>query len=563
MISPTTLTLSAERPSPTMATSSTLQTPMPTSRQHLSEDQRVTLRSTAQHIVPREEECWPVAMLMERYPELRFERWLPGVLRSIRKANGTVYDERLLRGPRGHPLCLWCSKETETLLSLFCASPHGRPYLATEFGEGCVHEHRMRRDNQYVRQQLFLRDGGVCYDCGIDTHALFVQAIACATLNERIAMFRMLARRAPEWRKKVKRPLASMEYEFTEGMFWEAAHKVDVKHGGGLCGLDGFQTLCVPCHCDEYMRNYLADISSMSLFQSPTGVASDAATPLSAQPAARPRSALSPIQPSRPRTAAATCPLATPQFTPVAALASCGRTVAEVSPISISSTSSSSLPSPTSTYILCAPPRPRMQGLPSGSPVADQLHPLGSVCYRRAGNRQNATPSKPPPGQSTTIIDLTMSTRRLDSHLCDRQDLSLLANMLTTINISSSGEESSDEVEIVHVAPTRQPLATRKQGNDSARSKAEARKQTQATAANIKDTSAVANESRQARTRLVQKSMSENAATLCCPSRTRVLSSRPASFSQENSPAARGLAPLSSDTPTSRRQLKDSHTTLS
>ncbi|KAJ2477775.1 hypothetical protein EV174_004510 [Coemansia sp. RSA 2320] len=180
---------------------------------------------------------------MDRYPALRFERWLPAVLRSIKRASGAVFDDRLLRGPRGHPLCLWCSQETPTSRALFCATPSGRPYLETEFGEGCEHEHRMRRDNQYVRKQLFLRDGGACYDCGVDAHALYAQAVACESLDQRTDMFRQLAQRAPEWQRKVKMPLASLDHDFTEGMFWEAAHKIDVKHGGGLCGLDGFLTM--------------------------------------------------------------------------------------------------------------------------------------------------------------------------------------------------------------------------------------------------------------------------------------------------------------------------------
>lgn len=29
---------------------------------------------------------------------------------------------------------------------------------------------------------------------------------------------------------------------------WEADHIVPVEKGGGLCGLDGMQTLCAPCH---------------------------------------------------------------------------------------------------------------------------------------------------------------------------------------------------------------------------------------------------------------------------------------------------------------------------
>jgi hypothetical protein len=29
---------------------------------------------------------------------------------------------------------------------------------------------------------------------------------------------------------------------------WDADHIIPVWRGGGLCGLDGYQTLCKPCH---------------------------------------------------------------------------------------------------------------------------------------------------------------------------------------------------------------------------------------------------------------------------------------------------------------------------
>lgn len=32
------------------------------------------------------------------------------------------------------------------------------------------------------------------------------------------------------------------------GLGWEADHIVAVIEGGGACGLENFQTLCVPCH---------------------------------------------------------------------------------------------------------------------------------------------------------------------------------------------------------------------------------------------------------------------------------------------------------------------------
>ncbi|KAJ2787580.1 hypothetical protein GGI15_000603 [Coemansia interrupta] len=190
----------------------------------------VAAGSTAQQIVPRAEECWPVQMLLSRYPELRFERWLPKSLRNTKRSAGAELDERFLRGKRGYPLCLWCGKETRNAGQMFCPLRFNLRRLTTGFGEGCEHEHRMRRDNQYVRSQLQMRDRGVCCYCGTETLELYRRAAACTTLAERNKMFRELAKENPEWLKKIKRPLTSMDYKFNEGMFWEAAHKIDVKH---------------------------------------------------------------------------------------------------------------------------------------------------------------------------------------------------------------------------------------------------------------------------------------------------------------------------------------------
>ncbi|KAJ2417623.1 hypothetical protein GGI10_000028 [Coemansia sp. RSA 2530] len=471
-------------------------------------------------------------MLMARYPELRFERWLPAVLRSIRRTNGAVFDERLLRGSLGHPLCLWCGSETQSPQSLFCATRSDQSPLETEFGEGCAHEHRMRRDNQYVRRQLFLRDGGICFDCGIDTHALFEQAVACTTLEQRVSMFKALAKLAYEWKKKVKRPLASMEYEFTEGMFWEAAHKVDVKHGGGLCGLNGFQTLCVPCHSDEYARSYLADVCSVTLFQSPAG---DAEAPLilssgrvghgflSAHHATPPRFALSTIQPSYSARSAAESPLA---LTPIKT--NCGGQHAETSPISLSSTSSSSLPSPTNNYVLCVPSR--LHETPTKPPPAKTFGQSSGAHYRRArcattNNSRKALSTQPPQVLEPAIVDLTA---------LPRPDLDSLADMLTTIHISSSGEESSSEVEIIQAVPKRVPLSTRKPDSNS-RKQGDTQPQLVARA-----------KEGQARPLLASKSLSDNSSTLRCPPLGRILS-RTEAVSQENSPAARGLVSLTRD----------------
>ena len=37
---------------------------------------------------------------------------------------------------------------------------------------------------------------------------------------------------------------------------WEALHKLPVHKGGGVCGLDNYQTLCITCHVKAGRVNY-------------------------------------------------------------------------------------------------------------------------------------------------------------------------------------------------------------------------------------------------------------------------------------------------------------------
>ncbi|KAJ1734676.1 hypothetical protein LPJ61_000951 [Coemansia biformis] len=406
---------------------------------------RGTPRSAARPIVPREEECWPVAILVERYPQLRFERWLPSVLRSIEKSSGVVFDERLLRGPRGRPLCLWCGTEPAggSSTALFCPPPPPPPRRAApglQFGEGCEHEHRLRRNNQYVRKQLLMRDGGVCAECGVDAHELFMRASRCATLAQRTAMFKRLARENPDWHKKVRRPLASMDCEFTAGMFWEAAHVVDVRHGGGLCGLGGFHTLCVPCHAGEFARNYIQDLSDLSPYLS-----SPRAEPGSATPAASTPAAPAPPVASRRHGGAAVSARkenATPAASrPRTANSDCSAFILLDSQSSASS--SPSMPSPGRCLAARGPERAHETPTKRGP---------GSLRTRPCSL------SRPPAPHLAAVIDLTAPPG--DPPLCVYEDeLDALAEKLITFNISSSDDLSDGEVVLVAAAPRTRQIA--------------------------------------------------------------------------------------------------------
>ncbi|KAJ2856646.1 hypothetical protein J3B02_001484 [Coemansia erecta] len=379
--------------------------------------------STARQIVPRAEECWPLTMLLEKYPELRFERWLPKSLRNVKRTGASDLDERFLRGPHGQPLCLWCGKETSGKKKLFCLAPKGNSRrLTTGFGEGCEHEHRMRRDNQYVRDQLKMRDRGVCCYCSTETHELFLRATGCKTLEERNVMFRELAKHNPEWLKKVKRPLLSMDYDFNEGMFWEAAHRVDVKHGGGLCGLDGYNTLCVPCHNEEYMRNYMTNLSSLPLYQSPLADA------LPAKPTMHPRSA------TATKLAASTGRLrkiAQPRSAPRTVQTSLRSAAAFVSPLAMAK--QLSLPKKP------APPQNLFKELALSSPES-LPSPTSSYLLGPSSAHRTETPSKH--RLSGGLVDLTSST---ETSMLSRNSKRLSVPKISPIKISS--DEYSDEAE--------------------------------------------------------------------------------------------------------------------
>src|SRR5579872_5518552 len=76
---------------------------------------------------------------------------------TVRTMPGGWVDRRNIpRGPNGRGLCRWCSLEVPARRFTFCS-------------DFCVHEWKLRSQPAYLREQVFLRDRGVCALCGIDT----------------------------------------------------------------------------------------------------------------------------------------------------------------------------------------------------------------------------------------------------------------------------------------------------------------------------------------------------------------------------------------------------------
>jgi len=114
---------------------------------------------------------------------------------------------------RQRGLCRWCRGPVPPRRLTFC-SP------------ACVHEWRLRTDPGYLRQHVFVRDHGVCAQCGLDTEAM----------------------------RKDKRKLdysARRQFEKEWGFrrhLWDADHILPVSEGGGECDLSNMRTLCLRCH---------------------------------------------------------------------------------------------------------------------------------------------------------------------------------------------------------------------------------------------------------------------------------------------------------------------------
>ncbi len=81
----------------------------------------------------------------------------------------------------------------------------------------CSQEWMCKTSPHLMRFRVFERDKGVCASCGRDT--------------------------LKEWLEKHQRTHA-----IGARGEWQADHIVPVIEGGGECGIEGYRTLCIPCH---------------------------------------------------------------------------------------------------------------------------------------------------------------------------------------------------------------------------------------------------------------------------------------------------------------------------
>ena len=138
--------------------------------------------------------------------------------------------------PEGLPLCRWCKLLVLPPRETFCS-------------DKCVHEWRLRTDSGYVRGLLFERDHGVCSECRVDTMALHdAFRRACHAALGFPSAWVLNHRRPHPAHVPIFARLRALDIDPHRRSFWDADHVVPVGDGGGECGLDGYRTLCIPCH---------------------------------------------------------------------------------------------------------------------------------------------------------------------------------------------------------------------------------------------------------------------------------------------------------------------------
>lgn len=142
------------------------------------------------------------------------------------------YDRDRKPGGVNHLRCRYCGNPCAGRRTSFC-SP------------ACVHEWRLRAHPSYLRSCVRRRDRGVCAVCRRDTYALRNRLYALLRTNPD-GVFSFLNRHRLSYKKEMR--WNQEEVRVTIHSLWQADHVIPIVEGGGGCGLENLQSLCVWCH---------------------------------------------------------------------------------------------------------------------------------------------------------------------------------------------------------------------------------------------------------------------------------------------------------------------------
>uniref|UniRef100_A0A8C2WPJ1 Zinc finger, RAN-binding domain containing 3 n=1 Tax=Cyclopterus lumpus TaxID=8103 RepID=A0A8C2WPJ1_CYCLU len=133
----------------------------------------------------------------------------------------------------GVPLCLSCQG---------ACSATGGAWDTRFCSHRCQEEFQLRSSQTYMRSRVLEAEQGVCQQCGLHAHDLFLK-VRDAPPSHRKDMLENT------WLAQLSlKRLNEMIRAPVEGDFWQVDHIRPVYSGGGQCSLDNLQTLCTVCH---------------------------------------------------------------------------------------------------------------------------------------------------------------------------------------------------------------------------------------------------------------------------------------------------------------------------
>jgi 5-methylcytosine-specific restriction protein A len=150
------------------------------------------------------------------------KEWIEQFGRRRRSINAATLREVLQRQKKE---CTWCAAAVPPRRSAWCSAACVDAFLAIQISN--------------VTKAVQKRDRGRCSLCGTET--------------ERLRRIVKLLRKWKEFSavRDFIRHLKALGFNtglFTVKRLWQADHILPVCEGGGLCGVEGFRTLCIPCH---------------------------------------------------------------------------------------------------------------------------------------------------------------------------------------------------------------------------------------------------------------------------------------------------------------------------
>lgn len=142
----------------------------------------------------------------------------------------------LEKGPNGRNKCRECGTEVSGRRIAYCSKK-------------CDEAFSLKANPGVMRSRVFRRDKGICAVCGIRADDVkdairTLRHLTCTDWTDRGGREKFV---------EIVAPLRQIEdilgVKFTNRIsFWDADHIKSVVEGGGECGIENMQTLCLWCH---------------------------------------------------------------------------------------------------------------------------------------------------------------------------------------------------------------------------------------------------------------------------------------------------------------------------